>query len=205
MVREYTAHKALIGCNPGSFPSTMIRPDPVPPAIYLAGIWWAAPDPKRKRKKKPHGRHPLNALSAAFVRQVGEAGRYCDGDGLYLEVHETGRRCWIQRLVIRKRRCELGLGGFPLVSLKEARAEAFANRKLARAGGDPLAEKRRTRGIPTFAEAAGRVLEQKRAGWRNEKHAHDWWRSLKNVANGVRSTCRAGRNGARYPATSIRR
>ena len=116
------------------------------------------------------------------MRQVAEAGRYCDGDGLYLEVHATGRRCWIQRLVIRKRRCELGLGGYPLVSLKEARAEAFANRKLARAGGDPLAEKRRTRGIPTFAEAAARVREQKRPGWRSEKHAHDWWRSLKEYA-----------------------
>ena len=30
----------------------------------------------------------------------------------------------------------------------------LANRKLAREGGDPLAEKRRTEGIPTFAEAA---------------------------------------------------
>ena len=140
------------------------------------------PYPKRGRKKKPQGQHPRNALSPAFVRQVAEAGRYCDGDGLYLEVHATGRRGWIQRLVIRERRCELGLGGFPLVSLKEARAQAFANRKLARAGGDPLAEKRRTKGMPTFAEAAERVLEQKRAGWRNPKHAHDWWRSLKDYA-----------------------
>ena len=136
------------------------------------------PYPKRRRKQKPRGSHPRNALTAAFVRQVGEAGRYCDGDGLYLEVHETGRRCWVQRLVIRKRRRELGLGGFPLVSLKEARARAFANRKLARAGGDPLAEKRRSKGIPTFAEATARVLEQKRAGWRSPKHAHDWPTSL---------------------------
>lgn len=81
--------------------------------------------------------------------------------------------------MIRKRRCEVGLGNFPLVSLKEARAHAFANPRLARAGGDPLAEKRRARRIPTFAEAAARVLEQKRAGWRNPKHAHAWPASLK--------------------------
>ena len=31
----------------------------------------------------------------------------------------------------------LGLGGFPLVSLKEAREKAFANRKLARDGAIP--------------------------------------------------------------------
>ncbi len=67
----------------------------------------------------------------------------CDGDGLYLEVQPTGTRSWVQRLSIRGRRRELGLGGFPLVSLKEARAQAFANRRLARAGGDPLAENQR--------------------------------------------------------------
>ena len=64
------------------------------------------------------------------------------------------------------RRCELGLGSLALVPLAEAREKASANRKLARQGGDPLAEKRRTQGIPTFAEATACVLEQKRAGWR---------------------------------------
>ncbi len=88
---------------------------------------------------KPRGRHPRNALSAGFVREVAEAGRYCDGHGLYLDVQPSGSRSWVQRLVVRGRRREMGLGGFPLVSLDEARVKAFANRKLARAGGDPLA------------------------------------------------------------------
>ncbi len=43
------------------------------------------------------------------------------------------------------------------MSLAEAREQALANRKLARAGGDPLAEKHRAVGIPTFAEATARV------------------------------------------------
>ncbi len=94
----------------------------------------------------------------------------------------SGRRHWVQRLVISGRRRELGLGGFPLVSLKEAREQALANRRLARAGGDPLAEKRRAHGIPTFAVATSRVLEQKRAGWRNSKHAQDWPASLERHA-----------------------
>ena len=34
----------------------------------------------------------------------------------------SGTRSWVQRLVIRGRRRELGLGGFPLVPLKDARA-----------------------------------------------------------------------------------
>ena len=53
---------------------------------------------------------------------------------------------------------------------------------LARQGGDPLAEKRRTEGIPTFAEAAQRVLEQKRGGWRGRRHPWDWMTSLRRFA-----------------------
>ena len=134
--------------------------------------------PKHPRKSKPRGRHPEHALSTAFVRNVSRAGRYCDGHGLYLEVKPSGTRSWVQRLVIRGRRRELGLGGFPLVSLKEARALAVANRKAARSGGDPLAEKQRARGMPTFAEATERVWADKHRGWRNPQHARDWLSSL---------------------------
>ncbi|WP_419935858.1 tyrosine-type recombinase/integrase [Candidatus Palauibacter sp.] len=134
--------------------------------------------PNRPPKRKPRGRHPQNALSPAFVRNVSEAGRYCDGNGLYLDVRPTGSRGWIQRLTIRGRRTELGLGGFPLVSLKEAREKAFANRKLAREGGDPLAENRRAESMPTFAETAQRVWKQLRPGWRSTRHAQVWLNSL---------------------------
>ena len=81
---------------------------------------------------------------------------------MYLFVQPSGTRSWIQRLLVRGRRRELGLGSVALVPLAKAREKALANRTLARQGGDPLAEKRRTEGIPTFAEASARVLEQKR-------------------------------------------
>ena len=41
---------------------------------------------------EPRGRYPYNALSPAFVRNMSEAGRYCDGQGLYLNVRPTGSR-----------------------------------------------------------------------------------------------------------------
>ena len=66
----------------------------------------------------------------------------------------TGARSWVQRLVIRGRRRELGLGSIELVTLAEAREKAVVNRKLAREGGDPLAMKRRAAVMPTFAAAA---------------------------------------------------
>ena len=139
-------------------------------------------DAQGTKPGRKHGKHPEKALSAALVRKVSRPGRYCDGHGLYLQVLPTGGRCWIQRLMIRGRRRELGLGGYPLVSLAEAREMAFDNRKLARSGGDPLAEKRKLQDLPTFEEAAARVLDQQRPGWRNAKHAQDWPRSLRAYA-----------------------
>ncbi len=98
-----------------------------------------APSPRRTKRR---GRHPHNALAPAFVRSA-PPGHHIDGNGLYLYVQPTGARSWIQRLVIRGKRCELGLGPVALVPLAEAREKAVANRKLAREGGDPLAENQR--------------------------------------------------------------
>ena len=132
-------------------------------------------------RTKPKGRHLQKALSPAFIRSA-PPGRHADGNGLYLFVQPSGTRSWIQRLLIRGRRRELGLGSVALVPLAEAREKALANRKLAREGGDPLAEKRRSQGIPTFAEAAMRVLEQKQGGWRNPRHAREWQSTLRRFA-----------------------
>ena len=138
-------------------------------------------DAAKPRKTKPKGRHPHNALAAAFVRAA-PVGRHADGNGLYLYVQRTGTRSWIQRLVIRGRKHELGLGSVHLVSLAEARELALANRKLARSGGDPLSDKRRAQAVPTFAEAAAAVVEQKQAGWRSPRQAKEWLRSLERFA-----------------------
>ena len=130
---------------------------------------------------KHRGRRPHNALSAAFVRTA-KPGYYCDGNGLYLRVDRSGARRWEQRLRIQSRNRTLGLGGCQLVSLAEAREKAFTNRKIARSGGDPRTERHKVRDIPTFAEAAARVLEQKRPGWRSGKHPEDWISSLRAYA-----------------------
>ena len=75
--------------------------------------------PVKRRLGKPKGRHPHKRLSTAFVRSA-PPGRHCDGNGLYLYVQKTGTRSWIQRLVIRGRKRELGLGNAQLVLLAEA-------------------------------------------------------------------------------------
>ena len=96
---------------------------------------------------------------------------HCDGHGLNLRVDPSGARRWVQRLVVRGRPRMLGLGGYPLISLAEAREAAFTNRKLARSGGDPFAARRRARGVPTFEAAAAKVLTPHRSGWRSPEYA----------------------------------
>ena len=65
-----------------------------------------------------------------------------------------------------------------MVSLAEARDKAYQNRKLARAGGDPLAEKRKAR-TPTFQEAAEQTFQANRARWRSEKTVKAWHQGMK--------------------------
>ena len=74
-----------------------------------------------------------------------------------------------------------GPGAATLVPLAKAPEQALADRMLARSGGDPLSAKRRIQGVPTFAEAAHCVLEQKRSGRRSRWHAQNWWRSMERV------------------------
>lgn len=138
-----------------------------------------ADDPKTTLKS---GKHPEKALSAAFVRTVTEPGKYVDGHGLFLKVDASGARRWVQRIVIRGKRTEMGLGSYPLVSLTEAREAAFANRKLARVGGDPLAEKRREKAVPSFEEAARKVYDLHKPSWRNAKHAAQFISTLETYA-----------------------
>jgi integrase len=119
----------------------------------------------------------MGKLNAAMVRGLTKPGRHGDGGTLFLNIAPGGSKSWIQRLAIDGKRHDIGLGGFPLVTLREAREAAFENRRLARRGGDPLAAKRRTR-APTFREAAERTFEANRARWRNNKTTSNWLRGM---------------------------
>ena len=76
-------------------------------------------------------------LSDRKVKSRSKPGRYGDGATLYLVVAPGGSKQWVQRLRVQGKQEELGLGGYPVVGLREAREKAQANRALARSGGDP--------------------------------------------------------------------
>ena len=128
--------------------------------------------------RKTGGRRLHNALTAAKVRTVTEPGRYFDGQGLFLLVEPSGAKRWKQRITVQGRRQELGLGPYPVVTLAMAREAAIQHRRDLRAGENPKTRRTRERGVPTFAEAARKVFELRRPGWRNAKHAHQWLATL---------------------------
>ena len=125
-----------------------------------------------------------DALTAAKVRQEKRPGRYADGNGLYLHVSETGARWWLWRGTVHDRRREIGIGSARLVSLVEAREIARTWRRIARAGGDPKAERDKNKLKPlTFEEAARKVLaEQIVPNAKNAKHCQQWINTLRDYA-----------------------
>ena len=120
-------------------------------------------------------------LSATGVKGLREPGRYSDGNGLHLFIGRTGNRSWVQRVTIDGRRRDIGLGGYPAVSLKQARRQAALNRETIADGRDPLAERRRST-VPTFREAAQTVHAANRPRWRNHRHAASWLQTLERHA-----------------------
>lgn len=132
---------------------------------------------------KTTGSHPDKALSPAKVRSITDPGRYADGNGLYLVVDPSGAKRWLLRVVVRGKRTDIGLGGLRLVSQAEAREEAGRLRKIARAGGDPLAERRAARlATLTFEVAAEQVHAAHKVSWKNPKHAAQWINTLTTYA-----------------------
>ena len=120
-------------------------------------------------------------LTATKIKTVREKGRYGDGDGLFLNVTATGTKSWVQRVVVHGRRRDFGLGGYPAVSLADARQRCADNRKVIAAGLDPFVEKRKPT-VATFREATEIVHRMNLPRWRSEKHAKSWLRVLERYA-----------------------
>ncbi|WP_438765331.1 tyrosine-type recombinase/integrase [Kushneria sp. TE3] len=80
----------------------------------------------------------LNARKVQALIKGGEAGRYSDGDGLYLMVPQKGAPYWMLRYTLLGKRREMTLGKHAHLSLAEARAKAQDHQKLVQDGVDPI-------------------------------------------------------------------
>ena len=122
-------------------------------------------------------------LTQKKIDSLKKPGRYCDDGGLYLEVNENGAKYWILRTVAQGRRLMLGLGSLKWRTLAEAREEAARLRKIARTGGDPMAEHRASPiVIPTFEAAAREHHAGHSATLKNRKDVDRWLSLLENHA-----------------------
>ena len=120
-------------------------------------------------------------LSATRVRALRDPGRYSDGDGLHLFISKAGGKSWVQRITVDGRRRDIGLGGYPTISLAQARMRAADNREAIANGRDPVADRRKP-AIPTFSEAAFAVHEVNKPRWRNGSHTSAWIQTLERHA-----------------------
>lgn len=120
-------------------------------------------------------------LTDTRVKSKLEPGRYGDGDGLCLLVGKTGAKSWVVRVQKDKRRRDIGLGSASKVTLKLARQRASEVRAQVEVGIDPIAERRKAAGIPTFREAAALVHAEHKLGWKGggeSVHGKQWLSTL---------------------------
>lgn len=126
--------------------------------------------------------HPGKGRNATFA--VGGV------TGLLLQITPTGARTWLLRTVIGGKRREVGLGGYPDVSLAQARERARELKDQIFRGVDPVEERKaaraalaaaQRRGL-TFKDAVDRYLAAKLDAFKNAKHRDQWRNTLATYA-----------------------
>lgn len=136
----------------------------------------------------------LSALEVKRLQHPGKLGNatFAVGgvSGLLLQITPNGGRTWILRTSIGNRRREVGLGGFPDVTLAQARDRAREVKDKIRLGIDPVEERKAARaqlaaasrrGL-TFSDAADKYLAAKLNGFKNHKHRQQWQNTLATYA-----------------------
>jgi integrase len=110
--------------------------------------------------------------------------------GLYLQLTPKGGRTWLLRTTVGAKRRDIGLGGFPTVTLAQAREKAREARAKIESGVDPVEARKEAkrrlieaqrRGL-TFKDAVDKALGAKLDAFRNEKHRLQWRSTLDNYA-----------------------
>jgi integrase len=110
--------------------------------------------------------------------------------GLHLQVTPKDGRSWVLRAMVGRLRRDIGLGGFPAVTLSQARDKAREARAKIEGGVDPVEERKavkaalvaaQRRGL-TFAGAVDRCLATKLDAFKNPKHRQQWANTLASYA-----------------------
>ena len=135
----------------------------------------------------------VKELSAIEVKRLRVSGMHPVGgvSGLCLRINEAEGRSWILRTMIGAKRRDVGLGGFPSVTLSEAREKARQLKAEISAGLDPVEERKKRRADLAAQQRKGKTFEDAveeflasgaLAGLRNPKHLAQWGSTLRSYA-----------------------
>ena len=127
-------------------------------------------------------------LSALEVSRLNKTGFNAVGvvPGLGLQIRGRARS-WILRVKIADKVRDIGLGGYPGVTLAMAREAARQLRSKIAAGIDPIQERKvrndelraAQRKRLLFVDACRQFLEDKQSEWGNAKHRQQWENTLR--------------------------
>lgn len=139
------------------------------------------------QKAKPLSSLEVQRLRTPGLHFVGEVA------GLALLVKATGARSWILRVSIAGKRRDMGLGGYPDVTLADVHRRARDLREQVDKGEDPIAQRRQARAalraasvkMMTFDECADAYISAHNESWRNLKHRQQWRNTLATYAGPV--------------------
>ena len=144
---------------------------------------------------RKRGRRKVKALSPIEVQRLTTPGMNFVGEvaGLALLVKVTGARSWILRCSIAGKRRDMGLGGFPDVTLADARRRAREMREQIDNGLDPIGQRREARAalmaatakVMPFAKCVDGYLGAHEAEWSNPKHRQQWRNTLTTYAGPI--------------------
>ena len=106
----------------------------------------------------------------------GTPGRYRDSGGLYFRIAPGGSTGWLLRVRVNGRRVDRGLGGYPAVSLKEARVVAKTTYGALLQYGTAPSHRSPQPAAPTLSlrEATIQAHRTFKQDWRNAVDAGKW-------------------------------
>jgi integrase len=128
---------------------------------------------------------PLTATEIKHAKPRVKVYKLSDGNGLQLRIRPNGNKSWLLDFIKpqSKKRSSIGLGGYPDVSLADARKLRDRNRELVAKGIDPKDQKDTE--ARKMLNDANNTLEQTAKKWFQVKktkvspdYANDIWRSL---------------------------
>lgn len=132
-------------------------------------------------------------LGPLAVGRIKTPGAHAVGGvaGLQLRINDAGSRSWVLRTMVAGKRRDMGLGGYPGVTLAQAREKAREARGQVEQGTDPIQARREVRSAvaaasakaKTFDQCAAAYIKAKSGEWANAKHHTQWETTLERFAS----------------------